>query len=259
MTTIAWIIIFCLLAGVLSVLAASIFLLLGESRRLRLMPHLISFATGTLLGAAFIALLPHALEYPTLEDSHGITLTVLVGLLGFFMMEKMVIWRHCHHESCEAHGAEPHGKSGISGSLILLGDSVHNLIHGVLIAAAFMADFHVGLVTSVAIIAHQIPQELGNFAVLLHRNMPRAKALSFNMLSSLVAVIGGVIGYYGMSGMEWLLPYMLAIAVSSCIYIAVADLIPDMHRVSQLSVSIQQVLFICLGVMVIYTTHSWLH
>lgn len=260
MSILTWIVLFCLLAGVLSVLAAAAFLLLGEAGRARLMPHLISFATGTLLGVAFIALLPHALEYPGMEDSHAITLTVLAGLLGFFLLEKLVLWRHCHHDDCEAHAIEatPRGR-GISGPLILLGDSVHNFIHGLLIAASFLADIHIGIVTSMAVIAHQIPQELSNFAVLLHRGMPRGRALGFNLLSSVVAVLGGVSGFTGLAGNEWLLPHMLAVAVASCIYIAVGDLIPGMHKVTQLNVSMQQVLLIIAGVMVIYTTHSWLH
>ncbi len=152
-----------------------------------------------------------------------------------------------------------HAGHGITSPLILLGDSVHNFIHGVLIAAAFLADTHIGIVTSLAVIAHQIPQELSNFAVLLHRDMPRARALGFNLVSSVVAVFGGLVGYYGLADVEWLIPHMLAVAVASCIYIAVADLIPGMHKVVQLNVSMQQVILIVAGVMVIYITHSLLH
>jgi len=261
MSSLAWIVLFCLLVGVLSVVAAGLFLLLPQTLRSRLLPHLISFATGALLGAAFLALLPHALETVPDGDTHRVTFAVLLGLLGFFIMEKMVLWRHCHHTDCEAHHAREvdEHKGGVAGPLIVVGDAVHNLIHGVLIAAAFLVDIHLGIVTSLAVMAHQIPQELSNFAVLLHSGFNRARALVLNIISSLTAPLGGVIGYLGLKGVEWLMPYMLAIAVSSCIYIAVADLIPGLHKRTEISASMQQVLLICSGVMVIYLTHLLLH
>jgi len=261
MSPLLWIVLFCLLVGVLSVVAAGLFLLLPKPLRTRMLPHLISFATGALLGAAFLALLPHALETVSDGDTHQITFAVLVGLLGFFVMEKMVLWRHCHHTDCEAHHvreADEH-KGGVTGSLIVIGDAVHNLIHGVLIAAAFLVDIHLGIVTSLAVMAHQIPQELSNFAVLLNSGLSRARALFLNIISSLTAPLGGIIGYFGLKGVEWLMPYMLAIAVSSCIYIAVSDLIPGLHKRTEISASTQQVLLICSGVLVIYLTHLLLH
>jgi len=261
MGPLAWIVLFCLLVGVLSVVAAGLFLLLPQPLRARLLPHLISFATGALLGAAFLALLPHALETAGEGDAHQVTFAVLLGLLGFFVMEKLVLWRHCHHIECEAHHAREADEhhSGVAGPLIVVGDAVHNLIHGVLIAAAFLVDIHLGIVTSLAVMAHQIPQELSNFAVLLHSGFNRARALVLNVISSLTAPLGGVIGYFGLKGVEWLMPYMLAIAVSSCIYIAVADLIPGLHKRTELSASMQQVALICSGVLIIYLTHLLLH
>ncbi len=261
MSPLGWIVLFCLLVGVLSVAAAGLFLLLPQRARTRLLPHLISFATGALLGAAFLALLPHALETVPDGDAHRVTFAVLLGLLGFFIMEKMVLWRHCHHTDCEAHHARERDEhqGGVAGPLVVVGDAVHNLIHGVLIAAAFLVDIHLGIVTSLAVMAHQIPQELSNFAVLLHSGFSRARALLLNIVSSLTAPLGGVIGYFGLNGVEWLMPYMLAIAVSSCIYIAVADLIPGLHKRAEASASIQQVLLICSGVGVIYLTHLLLH
>lgn len=261
MNALVWIIVFCLGVGALSVIAAAIFLFLPQDRRARLLPHLISFATGTLLGAAFLALLPHALEAAGRQDFHVITLTVLFGLLGFFLLEKLVIWRHCHADHCDAHHLRENEKEhdGVAGPLILLGDAVHNLIHGVLIAAAFLVDFHLGLVTSLAVMAHQIPQELSNFAVLLHSGFPRRRAFVFNIISSLTAPLGGLLGYSGLHQVDWLVPYMLAVAVSSCIYIAVADLIPGLHESTQLEATFQQVVLIALGVFVIYGTHSFLH
>lgn len=261
MGPLAWIVLFCLLVGVLSVVAAGLFLLLPQSQRSRLMPHMISFATGALLGAAFLALLPHALETASEGDAHRVTFAILLGLLAFFIMEKMVLWRHCHHTECEAHhprdADEHHG--GVAGPLIVVGDAVHNLIHGVLIAAAFLVDIHLGVVTSLAVMTHQIPQELSNFAVLLHSGFNRRRALVLNVFSSLTAPLGGLVGYYGLHGVEWLMPYMLAMAVASCIYIAVADLIPGLHKRAEISATTQQVVLISSGVLVIYLTHLLLH
>jgi len=261
MPVLYWIILFCFCIGIFSVLAAAIFLLVPEKIRQYLLPHLISFAIGTLLGAAFLALLPHALEISGVQSFHQITLTVLIGLLGFFLLEKMVLWRHCHHDHCEAHHVREDVREhdGVAAPLILLGDGVHNFIHGVLIAAAFLVDIDLGVVTSLAVLAHQVPQELSNFAVLLHSGYRRGQAMVRNMMSSLTAPIGGVLGYYGLAGTESLMPFMLAIAVASCIYIAVADLIPDLHKQTHIKATLQQMLLILAGVGVIYLSHMGLH
>jgi len=257
------IIIFSLLGGVLSVLAASIFLLFPEPWRNRMVPHLVSFAIGALLGAAFLALLPHAINYAA-GDVHDITFTVLLGLMAFFLLEKMVLWRHCHSEACEAHtpeaaleGHEGHnhhahahsaeGKQS-TGVMILIGDGLHNFVDGVLIAAAFLVDDHLGIVTALAVAAHEIPQEVGDFAILLHSG-----------LSSLATVAGALLAYYSLGEAQQLLPYVLAVAASSFIYIAVADLIPGLHKRSQLGATTQQVVLIAFGIGVIYLAHSTLH
>ena len=260
MTTLLWIILFCLLGGVLSVMSAAIFLVLPEHTRERLMPHLISFAIGAMLGAAFLALLPHAMLSPSVTDIHSVTLAVLLGLLLFFVLEKAVIWRHCHSTHCEAHVPESDYKNGqAAGTLVLFGDALHNFVDGVLIAAAFLTDTHLGIVTALAVAAHEIPQEVGDFAVLLHSGFSRSRALYFNLLSSLATIIGGVLAYYSLSGVEWVLPYVLAIAASSFIYIAVADLIPGLHKRAQGAEAIQQLALIVAGVLVIYLAHSTLH
>ena len=201
MSLLSWILLFSLLGGVLSVLAASVFLLFSERWRARLIPHFVSFAIGALLGAAFLALLPHALETPGVGDLHIITGTVLLGVLGFFLLEKMVLWRHCHHAECEVHAPDEghehnhdHGHAA-AGTLILIGDGIHNLVDGILIAAAFLTDIHLGVVTSLAVAAHEIPQEVGDFAVLLHSGFSRARALAYNILSSLATLIGALIAY----------------------------------------------------------------
>ncbi len=260
MNLLTWIILFSLLGGVLSVLAASAFLMVPEALRSRAMPHLVSFAVGALLGAAFLGLLPHALAGHGVTDFHNITLAVLLGLLGFFVLEKMVLWRHCHADHCEAHVPEhKHDHGHAAGTLILIGDGIHNFVDGVLIAAAFMTDIHLGVVTSLAVAAHEIPQEVGDFAVLLHSGFSRRKAFLYNMLASLTTVLGALLGYYSLAGVEPILPYVLAVAASSFIYIAVADLIPGLHKRLQPIATLQQAVLIAAGVMVIYVVHSTLH
>ena len=290
---ILWIIAFTVLGGALSVLAAGAFLLLPESVRTRMLSPMVSFAIGALLGAAFLAILPHAFEVPGV-DAHAVTLTVLCGILVFFLLEKMVIWRHCHTHDCDVHGStnvakdrtsgatDVHGGTSVagdrtsrateahvpdldqarqaaSGNLILIGDGIHNMVDGVLIAAAFLTDVHLGVVTSIAVIAHEIPQELGDFAILLHSGFSRGKALAYNMLTSLTTVIGGVVAYFSLSLANAVVPYVLAIAASSFIYIAVADLIPGLHKRPELSATVQQIVLIALGVTVISVAHAMLH
>ncbi len=255
---ILWIIVFTLLGGVLSVILASFFLLLPQAFRTRLLPAMVSFAIGTLLGAAFLGILPHALEGP--GSGHTVMATVLGGLLIFFLLEKMVLWRHCHTDHCEEHAPDAeHGRASAAGYLILIGDGIHNLVDGVLIAAAFLTDIHLGVITSLAVMAHEIPQELGDFAVLLHSGFSRSRALLFNALSGLTMVIGGVVAYFFLSNAQDVIPYVLAIAASSFIYIAVADLIPGLHKRLEMHVTIQQIVLILSGVGVIYLTHSTLH
>lgn len=268
-TLIVWIVVFTALGGVLSIFAAATFLLLPESLRNRLLSPMVSFAIGALLGAAFLAILPHAFESPDV-DAHHVTLTVLFGILAFFLLEKMVIWRHCHAHDCDVHGhanaAEEdrssmleRARDAAAGKLILIGDGIHNMVDGVLIAAAFLTDIHLGVITSVAVIAHEIPQELGDFAILLHSGYSRGRALLYNALSSLTTVIGGVTAFFSLTLAHALVPYVLAVAASSFIYIAVADLIPGLHKRPEFSATVQQIVLIAMGIGVIFVAHSTLH
>lgn len=264
-----WIIVFTALGGVVGVMAAAILLLLPDGTRDRVMPALVSFAIGTLLGAAFLGLLPRALETSGVA-SHTIALTVLLALLGFFLLEKMVLWRHCHAYDCEIHGSagthaddhdfghhgHPHhiierARAAATGGLILVGDGIHNFVDGVLIAAAFMTNVDLGIVTSVAVLTHEIPQELGDFAILLMSGYSRARALLYNLISGFTMVLGGVLAYLSLSVASAAVPYVLAVAAASFIYIAVADLIPGLHRRPELSATVQQVTLIGFGVGVI--------
>jgi len=262
MELIVWIILFSLLGGVLSVLAASLFLLLPEHFRNQGLPHFVSFAIGALLGAAFLALLPHSMEANSGMDFHNIGLTVLLGILVFFLLEKMVLWRHCHSDHCEAHTPHDAYEKGSKHStvvLILFGDGMHNFVDGILIAAAFMTDIHLGVVTSIAVATHEIPQEVGDFAILLHSGLGRMKAFLLNIASSMATLLGAILAYFSLSGLEGAIPYILAIAASSFIYIAMADLLPGLHKKTQLSETVKQVVLIVSGVATIYIAHSSLH
>ena len=259
MPLLLWIVSFTLLGGALSALAASLFLISSESTRARVLPHLVSFATGALLGAALLGLLPHAIENAGAGNTHRIGMTLLAGLLVFFVLEKMVLWRHCHQEVCEGHLPHDEHRDAASASLILIGDGFHNLLDGVLIAAAFMTDVHLGIVTALAVFAHEIPQEVGDLAILLHGGMSRWRAVALNLFTSLTSVLGGIIAYFALAQIEQVLPFALALAASSFLYIAVADLIPGLHRRVDAGSGVKQFFFIALGVLVIYTSHGMAH
>jgi len=247
------------LSGLVSALAASVFLLLGERRRSAVLPHLVSFATGALLGAAFLGLVPHALESIGPGGAHRVGLGLLLGILTFFLLEKFVLWRHCHDDPCEMHSPSHAARDAASARMILAGDSFHNVLDGVLVAAAIMTDPRLGIVTALAVAAHEIPQEVGDLAILLHGGYSRRKALSLNLLTSLTSVAGGVIAWFALGTALQLLPYALAFAAASFIYIAVADLIPGLHRRVDVRAGLEQVLFIGLGVAVVYFTHAQMH
>jgi zinc and cadmium transporter len=275
MHLLTWIILFTAIGGALSALAASVFLVVSDSVRARVLPHLVSFATGALLSAALLGLLPHAVESAGISNTHEIGLTLLGGLLLFFVLEKMVLWRHCHQDVCEVHvhpeaHLHAHGhahnhhdneqnRNKASAMLILIGDGFHNVLDGVLIAAAFMTDVHLGVVTAIAVCAHEIPQEVGDLAILLNGGMSRMRALTLNMLASITSVLGGVVAYFAMAQVQEVLPYAIAIAASSFLYIAVADLIPGLHRKVDPGSGAWQFVYIVLGVAVIYVSHSLAH
>ncbi|AMK76676.1 MULTISPECIES: ZIP family metal transporter [Methylomonas] len=274
MTVLLSIILFTALGGVLSVLAAAVFLLLPEHKQKHVLPHGISFAIGALLTGAFCGLIPHAFEEVPVEDMSTLSATILAGILLFFVLEKLLVWRHCHSHACEAHGEESHddhhhdhGHSHPvqpvghrpAGMFIILGDSIHNFVDGVLIGAAFLTDVQLGVVTSLAVAAHEIPQEVGDFAILLHSGYKRGEALFYNILASLSTVVGGVLAYFSLGDMHQILPYFLTLAASSFIYIAVADLIPSLHQKTDIKTSLQQIGFILAGVVLILVMQGIAH
>lgn len=243
MSTLSWIIAVSLAGGVLSVVAAAAISVALGTQRVGL---LISYAIGALLGAAFLEILPHALEH---GEPQRMAATVLFGIMVFFVLEKLVLWRHCHHDHCEAHEAQaPAHDHGRSGLLILVGDTFHNFVDGILIAAAFLENTQLGIVTALAIIAHEIPQEVGDYLILLHSGYSRLRALAFNLLSSLATLVGAMLSYFALSGLNDWIPSLLGLAAASMIYVAVADLIPGLHKRTALKETLQQVLLIGMGI-----------
>ena len=244
MSVLNWILLSTLLGAVLSVGAAAALTYRASPVNVS---RLISYAVGALLGAAFLEVLPHAIE--AAPSIHQLTATVLFGILMFFVLEKFVLWRHCHVESCEAHDhhqdPSDHGRTGL---MILVGDTFHNFVDGILIAAAFMSDVKLGIVTTIAIIAHEIPQEVGDFVILLHSGFSKLRALAFNLLSSAATLFGGLLAYFALQALENLIPPLLGLAAASMIYIAVADLIPGLHKRPELASTAEQVLLIALGI-----------
>ena len=259
LSTLTLIIAFTALGGAISATIAGAFLLLPEPRRQRLLPHLVSFATGALLGAALLALLPHAVEGAGTDNVHRIGLALIVGILAFFVLEKLVLWRHCHDDPCEAHTPHDHHRDRASATLILWGDAFHNALDGVLIAAAFMTDVHLGIVTAIAVFAHEVPQEVGDLAILVNGGMSRGRAMAMNVAVSLTSVVGAVIAFLALGAALEFLPYALAVAAASFLYVAVADLIPGLHRRVDARTSVQQVALILLGMIVIYISHRLAH
>lgn len=252
MSTLTWIIAASLLGGILSLLFAA---MLALNTRASWLSMLVSYAIGALLGAAFLNTLPEAFELS--EDPMQVTVTVLIGILIFFILEKLVLWRHCHIEDCEAHDPlhslaatvthhqHDHGRSGM---MIIVGDTFHNFVDGILIAAAFMVDVQLGIVTSIAIIAHEIPQEAGDFIILLNSGYTRRMAFLMNLLSSFATLVGGVLAYFMLHKMNFLVQPLLGLASASMIYVAMSDLIPGLHKRPEIRATIQQVTLILLGI-----------
>ncbi|MBI5918358.1 MAG: ZIP family metal transporter [Nitrosomonadales bacterium] len=246
MSTLGWIVLASILGGVLSVSCAALFAL--NSRAQHYVGALVSYAIGALLGAVFLDILPEA--FAMTSSIATVSATLLFGILLFFVLEKLVLWRHCHHDHCEAHEPHQHGTHdhGRSGTMIIVGDTFHNFVDGIIIAAAFLADTELGIITALAIIAHEIPQEVGDFVILLHSGYSKLRAFQVNLISSLATLVGGILGYFALQTMQSWVPSLLALAAASMIYVAVADLIPGLHKRTELHETLKQVTLIALGV-----------
>ena len=230
------------LGSIGGLLTASIFLLLGDGLRVRLVPWLISYAVGTLLGVALLALLPQALGELAPERA---MLTLLGGILSFFLLEKLVIWRHCHDSrECEVHTSS-------AASLVIVGDAFHTFVDGAVIAAAVVASVPLGITTALAVATHEIPQEVGDVAILLRAGYSRLRAFTLNLLSGIGGILGAVAMISAAHSIPHALPYVLAFAAGNFLYVAMADLIPDLHRGGLEGGPVRQLLLIAAGVLTI--------
>jgi zinc and cadmium transporter len=232
-----WIIGFSILGSLGAIAVAALFLFFPDGIRKVLVPYLISYATGTLLGAAFLGMIPAGLER---APANPLMATVLAGIVLFFVLEKLVIWRHCHQADCEIHGR--------AAPMILIGDAFHNFVDGVVIAAAFLNSIPLGITAAFAVIAHEVPQEVGDFAILLDNGYSRSRALLLNGLSSSTTLPGAVLAYFWLGEAREAVPYILAISAASFIYIAAADLIPALNRQVTLAASVRQFVLLLAGI-----------
>ncbi len=244
--TLALILAASLLGSVVAVLLAALTLLLDASTLARLVPRMVSFSTGALLGAALLGMLPRAIES---LDGARVFVVVLSGLVVFFVLEKLLVWRHCHKQDCDFHAS--------SGPLLVFGDAIHNLIDGVVLAAAFLESPALGLAATVSTVAHEVPQELGEFMVYLHGGWSRRRALAVNVATSLTTFVGAVLGYFFLSEMSAARPYLMAFAAAGFLYVALADLIPAQRGKTSLRATILDFVLLGAGVgLLAWVTHG---
>ena len=243
----------CFFGSLLSLILAYLF---SKLKMVNYADYFVSFAVGTLLGAAFLEIIPHAYELS--RDLHQISLIVLVGILVFFILEKLLVWRHCHGSHCENHS--PVVNHDVKkGSILIIGDCFHNFIDGILIASAFIVDINLGLITALAIIVHEIPQEISNFSILINSGYSLSRTLLMNVITGFAMIIGAILAYFVLNDLEFLIPIILAFAASSMIYVAISDLIPSLHKKVEIKQTFQQTFSIFLGVLIIYFLHSLIH
>ncbi len=222
-------------------LVASTLLLFRDGLREKLVPWLVSYAVGTLLGVALLALLPEALEA---MHPRRVFESLLAGILLFFVLEKLVLWRHCHTNDCEVHGT--------AASLVLVGDAFHNFVDGAMIGAAVLTSLPLGVSTAIAVATHEVPQEVGDFAVLLHAGYSRRRALLLNVLSGVSALLGAALAVLLVDAAPTMKPYLLCIAAASFLYIAMSDLIPDLHSGRIAGSAFRQLVLVGAGVLTAY-------
>jgi zinc and cadmium transporter len=255
--TLLYIVIATFVGGLLSVVIAAS---LTASVLSRVVQHLVSLSAGVLLGTALLDVLPEAFQ--SKASPQALFGTLLGGLMFFFLLEKAELYRHSHHHEGDEHHHH-HGfdrnQAGRGGWSVIMGDSIHNFCDGIIIAAAFLSDTRLGVVTSLAIIAHEIPQEVGDYIVLINAGFPRARALFFNAVSGGAAVVGGVLGYFIVGPWESLFPYLLVVASSSFIYVSVADLIPQLQHRLTLRDTVAQLAWLGAGLLIVIVAVSQLH
>jgi len=231
------IILFSIIGSVGMIFGAGAFLLFKKKVQMKLIPCLIAYATGTLLAAALLVMIPNAISQ---SEPSLIMSVILGGIIFFFLLEKTIIWRHCHNEECKFHDA--------AGPIILIGDLFHNLIDGIVIAAGFLISIPIGIIISLSVAAHEIAQEIGDFAILLESGFSKRKSFLLNMLSSSTTIPAAVISYYILDIVRMIIPLILAISAASFIYIALSDLIPDLHRKTGIRYNLRQIFLIFVGI-----------
>ena len=255
--TLLFIVLATLAGGLLSVLIAAS---LTVGLLARVVKSLVSLSAGVLLATALLNILPEAFE--SHASPQRLFATLLAGLMFFFLLEKAELYRHTHHHEGDGHHHHHHfdeQQAGRGGWSVLLGDSIHNFCDGIIIAAAFLTDTRLGVVTSLAIIAHEIPQEVGDYIVLLNAGFTRGKALLYNALSGLAAVAGGVVGYFVVGPWQELFPYLLVVAASSFVYVAVADLIPQLQQRMSMRDTLAQLVWLAAGMGIIVAVVALVH
>jgi len=234
------ILIACFLISI-CVWVAVLFLFFRKETLSKITMFLVSFSAGALIGGAFLHLLPEASEG---MEAEKLFFVVLFAFVSFFLIEKLFHWRHCHKENCEFHSL---------GYMNLVGDSLHNFIDGLVIASVFMVDFKLGITTTLAIALHEIPQEIGDFGVLIHAGFNKGKALVLNYIVATMVILGGVVGYFASFYIEDVMPYLLPIAAGGFIYIASSDLMPEIREETNLKKSIMSFGIFLLGIIFMYT------
>ncbi|MEI2417771.1 ZIP family metal transporter [Orrella sp. JC864] len=252
-----WIVLAAVAGGLLALLVAR---WLTYQLFARYLHHMVSLSVGVLLGVSLLHLLPEAFESG--PDAHTLFAVMLASLVVLFVLEKIALLRHSHHHEGDGHHHHPghdRHEAGRGGVLILVGSSLHNLCDGVLIAAAFLADVRLGVLTAASIILHEVPHKLSDFVVLMNARLTRERAFLLILFSSLCSALGAVVGYAMLAEFQYLLPYLLVVAASSFLYIAIADLMPQMHERLSLRDAVPQLLLVGLGVAVIYAVTTSVH
>lgn len=231
----------------------SILFIFRKNRQKGGLKSLISLAAGALLAVAFLDLLPEAIEEAEgIFEPHFISGLILASILGFFLLERILHYHHCSDDRHE-HVEEKHNIVALN----LIGDALHNIIDGFLIAAAFLLDFNTGVLVTIAVILHEIPQEIFDFSILLYGGLSKLKAVFFNVLVSLTAIIAAVAFYFFGEKFEHLIPLMAALAVGNFIYLAVADLIPELYHERKQSKIIMHTVWVLVGVAIIYSINTF--
>jgi zinc and cadmium transporter len=229
--------IFSIIGSIGAIITATIFLTFKNQKQKTLIPCLISYAIGTLLTAALLGMIPNAISRsnPTFT-----MLFILLGIIFFFLLEKTVIRHHCHDEECKLHSA--------AGPILLIGDTIHNFIDGIVIAASFFISIDIGIIVSLSIIAHEIPQEIGDFAILIDSGYSKKKAFLLNTLSSSSTIPAALLSFFLFEIINFLIPIFLSISAASFIYIALTDLAPNLHQKIKFKQSVRQILLILAGI-----------